>query len=237
MINSAAGSASAGFYIKGKTMAAVIEKLKEQAKQQAKQSVVVKAPDIRTAVFAIQGTAPYVQARFSGKVMQALMAKMAAGSQARSKRDRPARDFDDDYRQAMHVSTEGWHGIPASAFRQAMISACRLVGYKMTLAKLSVWIDADGIDKVDGQPLIKISGEPERSDMAVRNETGVLDIRVRPMWRDWSAEVRVSYDADQFSQTDVANLMMRVGMQVGIGEGRPDSRKSAGLGWGTFKLL
>jgi len=27
-----------------------------------------------------------------------------------------------------------------------------------------------------------------------------------------------------------------VGLQVGIGEGRPDSRDSAGLGWGTFKL-
>jgi len=25
-------------------------------------------------------------------------------------------------------------------------------------------------------------------------------------------------------------------LQVGIGEGRPDSRDSAGLGWGTFKL-
>lgn len=201
-----------------------------------KHVVVVKAPDIRVAVFNIVGNAPYVQARFSGKAMQAMMAKMAAGGAAKSKKDRVARDFDDDYRQAMHVSTEGWRGIPASAFRQAMISACRLVGFKMTLAKLSVWVHADGFDVVDGMPLVKITGEPERVDMAVRNQTGVLDIRVRPMWREWSATVRVSYDADQFSETDVANLMMRVGKQVGIGEGRPDSRESGGLGWGTFDL-
>jgi hypothetical protein len=34
----------------------------------------------------------------------------------------------------------------------------------------------------------------------------------------------------------VTNLMQRVGLQVGIGEGRPDSRESAGLGWGTFAI-
>jgi hypothetical protein len=48
--------------------------------------------------------------------------------------------------------------------------------------------------------------------------------------------VRVQYDADQFTATDAANLMTRVGAQVGIGEGRPDSKMSAGMGWGTFKL-
>jgi hypothetical protein len=41
---------------------------------------------------------------------------------------------------------------------------------------------------------------------------------------------------DQFTPEDVANLMARVGMQVGIGEGRPDSKNSAGMGWGLFKI-
>ena len=201
------------------------------------QSVAIKPANIQTAEFNIKGTAPYVQARFSGKAMQAMMSKMAAGSTATKSRAKPARDFDDDYRQAMHISTEGWYGIPAGAFRQAMISACRLVGFKMTLAKLSVFVHADGFDKIDGIPLIRLEGTPERTDMAVRNATGVADIRVRPMWREWSAKVRVKYDADQFTLQDVTNLMQRVGMQVGIGEGRPDSRESAGLGWGTFELV
>jgi hypothetical protein len=205
-------------------------------KQATAATVVIKAPDIRTAVFNIEGTAPYVQARFSAKAMQAMKDKMLAGSVARGKRVRAARDFQDDYVQAMHKSTEGWSGIPAGAFRQAMISACRLVGFKMTLAKLSVFVEADGFDAIDGVPLIKLDGVPERTDMAVRNATGVADIRVRPMWRKWKAQVRVQYDADQFTHEDVANLMLRVGTQVGIGEGRPDSRESAGLGWGTFKL-
>lgn len=203
---------------------------------QQSETVTIKAPRIQTASFRLIGTAPYVQARFSAKAMQAMADKMTAGSTAQGKRVREARDFDEDYKQAMHVSMDGWHGIPAGAFRQAMISACRLVGFKMTLAKLSVFVEADGFDAVDGIPLVRIDGEPERIDMAVRNATGVADIRVRPMWREWACDLRVSYDTDQFTLQDVSNLLTRVGIQVGIGEGRPDSRQSAGLGWGLFRI-
>ena len=201
-----------------------------------KQQVTIKPANIQTAQFNIVGTAPLVQARFSEKSKQAMMAKMEQGSTANKSRAKPARDFDEDMRNAMHISEEGWQGIPAGAFRNAMISACRLVGFKMTLAKLSVFVAADGFDKVDGIPLIRFEGTPERHEMAARVGIDGTDIRIRPMWRKWSSVVTVKYDADQFSLQDVTNLMQRVGMQVGIGEGRPDSRSSAGLGWGTFEL-
>lgn len=165
------------------------------------------------------------------------MAKMAEGATAKNKRERKARDYEQEMRDAMHVSSEGWQGIPAPAFRAAMISACRLVGFKMTLAKLSVFVEADGLDAMDGQPLVQFEGTPEIHTMHTRNATGVVDVRCRPMWREWSSEVRIKYDADQFSLQDITNLMQRVGMQVGIGEGRPDSRSSAGLGWGTFEIV
>jgi hypothetical protein len=100
-----------------------------------------------------------------------------------------------------------------------------------------VFVDHDSIDDLEGQPLVRLYGTPELNTMHTRNATGVVDVRARPMWREWSAKVRVKYDADQFSLQDVTNLMQRVGMQVGIGEGRPDSRASAGLGWGTFELV
>lgn len=204
------------------------------ATKQVAQAVAIKPPNIQTAVFSITGTAPLVQARFSKK--GELMAKMAEGGAAKNKRERKARDYEQEMRDAMHVSEEGWQGIPAPAFRAAMISACRLVGFKMTLAKLSVFVEHDGFDALDGLPLIKFEGEPELSTMHTRNATGVVDVRARPMWRQWAASVRVKFDADQFTLQDVTNLMARVGMQVGIGEGRPDSRSSAGLGWGTFVL-
>ena len=64
-----------------------------------------------------------------------------------------------------------------------------------------------------------------------------IDIRARPMYTRWASKLRVRYDADLFTANDVINLVMRVGLQVGIGEGRPDSKSSAGCGWGTFRVV
>jgi len=204
--------------------------------QAVAEHVLITAPKFSTAEFQIIGIVPYVQLRFSEKAINAMKEKMKLGSQAKKGAKRAPRDFEEDYRQAFHTSTEGWHGIPASAFRNAMISACRIVGFQMTKAKLAVFVEADGIDALDGTPLVKIEGEPEKVEHYVRNATGVVDIRVRAMWRDWSAAVRVRFDAEMFSLQDVSNLLARVGMQVGIGEGRPDGKQSAGMGWGMFKI-
>lgn len=201
------------------------------------ENVQIKAPNLQVATFRIIGTAPLVQAKFSQKSKEQMMATQAAGSQSKSKKVREAKNFDAVCEQSVHYSRDGWVGIPAGAFRAAMISACRLVGFKMTIAKMSVFIEADGFDRDEGTPLVKlIAGKYRRVDMHVRNATGVVDIRSRPMWDTWSADVRVKFDGDQFSLVDVSNLMSRVGAQVGLCEGRPDSKSSAGMGWGTFRL-
>lgn len=206
----------------------------------SKQEAIIRvpAPKFETATFTIVGNAPLVINRFSQKAMEQMKAKQAMGSQAKKEKGpREAKDFDAAYEAAKHVSREGWLGLPAAAIRSAMISACRTVNFKMTLAKLSVFVEADGFDVVDGVPLIRITkGTPRRVDHAVRNESGVADIRPRPMWEAWEADVRVRWDSEQFSADDVVNLLMRVGAQVGICEGRPDSKNSAGMGWGTFYI-
>lgn len=200
-------------------------------------TITIPKPDIQTITVPIRGVSPYMQARFSAKTMQAMKAKMEAGSTARSKRTKEARNFEQDFREAMHISTYGWHGIPAAAFRNACIDVCRMVGFKMTHAKMSIFVNAHGFDKIDGTPLVRlIADEPEMTEMAVRNATGVVDIRVRPMWREWAAEVPLSFDRGQFTDEDVINLLARAGLQVGIGEGRPYSKGSNGLGYGLFEI-
>ena len=202
----------------------------------AEKTAQISKPNIERLVLKIVGNAPYVQNKFSQKAREQMRQTQEAGSVARKGKKREPKDFQQAYEQALHVSEEGWYGIPAASFRAAMISACRLVGFKMTLAKLSVFVFADGLDADEGTPLVRIYGEPEVNESMVRVGMGVADVRWRPMWRKWHAIVRVSYDADQFSTDDVLNLMMRVGMQVGIGEGRPDRKSSAGMGWGTFDV-
>lgn len=208
------------------------------AKKTATQEVVMVKPlNMQHIQVRLVGTSPYMQARFPAKAMQAMKSKMEAGSTAKKGSKREARDFDNDFQEAQHVSTDGWNGVPASAIRNACIDACRMVGFKMTHAKLSLFAMADGNDQVDGTPLIRLDADkPERTDMAVRNATGVADIRVRPMWREWAMNVTLTYDADQFTASDVVNLLVRAGVQVGIGEGRPFSKSSNGLGFGTFRV-
>ncbi len=184
----------------------------------------------------IRGRTPYMQAKFSKKARTILEERHKAGSTSRTKKNRTARDFDDDGEGARYKMPDNSSGIPCSAFRNAMISACRLVGFKMTLAKLSIFVRADGLDVEDGTPLVKLNGDYEITVKPVRNATGVVDLRARPQWKEWSALVRVTYDSKQFDAQDVYNLMHRVGLQVGVGEGRHDSKSSAGIGLGEFDV-
>ncbi len=203
----------------------------------AQQSVTIKAPNFQTAVFRIRGTAPLVIHRFSAKTKEQMRQKMETGKSAGSKKNREARSTDDLYEESRYRSTDGWDGFNAAAVRAAMISACRLVGFKMTLAKLSVFIEADGVDAAEPQiPLVRIHAVPVKQEDMARVETGQPYVTVRAAYHEWRAELRIRFDADQFSLQDVTNLLARAGMQVGIGEGRPDSRNSTGMGWGLFEI-
>jgi hypothetical protein len=199
------------------------------------ETCIITPPKFGVTDFYIEGAAPLVVERFSKKAE--LMAKMAEGKSAGSKKVRDARDYDREAEEARYRSAENWEGMNAAAFRAAMISACRLVGFKMTLAKLSTFIEADGYDKNDGVPLVRIYGESQVYTAHTRNATGVVDVRSRPMYRNWAARLRVRYDMDQFKMADVLNLVSRCGMQVGIGAGRPDSKASAGCGFGLFNVV
>lgn len=197
----------------------------------------IEPADMRTAAFTIEGTRPYVQLRFSEKAKNEILAKHMAGSTSKTEKVRKPKRPGDLYEEAMYGSTEGWRGIPCAAFRKAMVDACRLTGVPMTVAKLLVFIEPDGYDATDGEALVRIiKGEPRQRVDAVRNATGVADIRIRAHWDPgWQATVRITYDATFITLEKVATLLMRAGLQVGIGEGRPNSKKTCGRDWGRFQ--
>lgn len=205
------------------------------------QTVVIKAPNMATAEFRIEGTAPLVVHRIDQKVADGFKSKIEQGTQPTGKKRHEARDLDDICEAAKYIGeTDGkrWEGFNASAIRCAMISACRLCNFKMTLAKLSVFVIEDGRDVLNPlYPLVRIKGKSERTELIGRTETGVAMLTVRPMYYPWSATLNIRFDADQFKVQDITNLLSRVGEQVGICEGRPDSKNSAGMGWGTFRVL
>ena len=110
----------------------------------------------------------------------------------------------------------------------------------MTRAKLTIFILEDGYDYLKpSRGLTRITkGKPTKDITYVRLPKGPVDIRARALFAPgWELKLRVRWDADQFALSDVANLISRVGLQVGIGEGRPDSKDSAGMGWGLFEIV
>src|SRR5215831_12525523 len=183
------------------------------------ETIRITRPRIREATVTIRNMAesPYVQHAFSEKQRKQMEETQRQGQQSRGRKVRQPKDFEAVYEAAKHHSDSGWIGIPAPAFRNAAISACRMCGLVMTRAKLSLFVLADGKDREDGTPLVRIQGEPRILQSRVRNESGVADIRWRPCWDEWSAHVRVQWDEEQFSATDVFNLFVRSGWHVGIG--------------------
>lgn len=201
---------------------------------------VIKAANIVRTTLRIRGTAPLVQAKFSQKTRQQLLDKMSkTKAEAKSKSERPVRNYDEEFKLAQHRTASGKNGIPCGAFRNAMIDACRVAGLVMTRAKMSIFIIADGVDEDDGTPLTFIISKkgPEKLESLVRNDNGSADIRIRPMWREWEADVTVEFDADMITAESVVNLLDRAGRQVGVCEGRPFSKNSCGQGWGTFEVI
>lgn len=199
--------------------------------------VQIKAPNFQTAVFDIKGTAPLVIKRFSDK--QGFIDTYTNGKKkGASKKVHAAVNLDDVFNRSRYISKEGWDGFHASSIRCGMIRVCSLVDFKMTLAKMSVFVKADGVDKVENQiPLVRIYGEAIRQDDVGRLPNGASCLITRAAYHDWSAKLNIRWDADQFSLSDITHLLMRVGIQCGIGEGRPFSKESAGMGWGTFEII
>jgi hypothetical protein len=214
----------------GKANLAVLENPKTK-------KVSITAPNLLTLSLKLTGTSPYVQLRFSEKARNQMREKMELGESAKKNRKREPRQFAQEFEQAMYSLPGGDRGIPAAAFRNAAIDACRMAGFEMVKAKMSIFVISDGLDIDEGIPLVKIThGEPQRFESTVRNATGVADIRTRAMWKEWGVDLRVRFDADQFTPTDIINLFMRAGMQVGVGEGRPFTKKSTGMGFGLFDV-
>lgn len=183
--------------------------------------------------------APLVINRFSEKARQQIADRQKLGDAAAGAmgKKRQPKDFEELFNLAKHISTEGWYGIHAAAFRNGMIACCRLAGLKMTEGKMSFFIEADGYG-TDGAPLVRIYSdtEPEMYEAMVRINNTTCDVRVRPMWKKWSAKVRVRYPGNMYTPQQITKLMDLVGTCNGVGEGRPNSKMGAGTGFGLFYL-
>lgn len=204
--------------------------------------IVIPAPNYRVVEFKVKGLTPYMQNAWSAKAIEQMKDAQRQGDKLKAgKKNRPPKDFDAAYKAAFHRSTEGWVGVPTDSFKAALVAACRAAGLVMTQMKQAILdVEADGYDMITGQGLVRLNedSKPARNELPVRPQRGSTDIHPRPKWQNWSiSSLRIQVDSDMIDNVSLANLLMRAGQQVGIGEGRPGSPNSTGLGFGRFTVV
>ena len=118
-------------------------------------------------------------------------------------------------------------GFPVTAFKQAAISASYRMGWskdKMSLRGV-FFIDSDE----NGMVEIRSDGPVMREDM-VKIGMGVADIRYRGEFRNWYADLTVSYNANgQYSLENIINIINAGGYICGVGEWRPERDGQFGM--------
>lgn len=196
----------------------------------------ITPPNFKILPVRVEGTAPLMLHKFSEKMRKQIEEKQT--SQDATRKKRAPKDYAAEFNAARYRARAGqWDGIPAGAFRAAMIAACRRVdGLPMTQAKGAFFIIADGRDETDGTPLIRIDGRALHDTRPVRLESGVADLRNRPRYDSWACDLKIQFDADLLSANDVANLLARAGATVGVGELRPQGPNSYGGDFGMFRV-
>lgn len=171
----------------------------------------------------IEGKTPLIPHRWSEKAK-----RMMPGHPERSlaKVEKGVRQREEEAEACLYRLEDGRTGMPATAFKAAMVAACRFFEKpSMTEGKLLFYVEGEGAEQ-----LVPVEGPLTLREDTPRNATGVADLRYRYAIFPWKAVVKVRFVPTRISPSSVVNLLDAAG-RVGIGDWRPSSPKSAS---GTF---
>jgi hypothetical protein len=179
----------------------------------------------------IESLAPMIQHCWSEKAKTMIREK----GQGKKTKDRSARDPRQDMEDATYRTLDGRYAIPLLALKNAIIGAAHKdLGIEKTLVRKALFLSSTGGNDRHGSPLIVIDCDPPtmRED-CVRVGMGSADLRYRPHFEAWSADVVIDYDADLLRPDDIVTLINRAGFGVGICEWRPEKNGE----FGRFRVV
>lgn len=187
---------------------------------------VVKVNPIRKRklIFTIRGTSPLVMHKWGEKSID-MMRQKHGGKKTKT---REIRNPEQEYKDAMHVTTHGEIGIPAGAFKAALINAAHKdIGIEKTLVKKSVFVLCDDENQV--MPLDIDERKVKMREDCVRVGQGSTDLRYRPeIPAGWLCQVALEIDGELLQDSDLLTLVDRAGFGVGLLEMRPEKGKDFG---------
>lgn len=192
----------------------------------------IPKPQIDRLIVPIDGTSRLVSHQWSQKAIKSI--KRKEGHEPTPKREPKVPQ--EEYEASLYKAEEGWYGMPAHAFKQAVINACRYTGsVTMVAAKGTIFVEPQGFTS-DGVGLIRIRGDkPRMREDMVRVGMSGTEVRYRGEFPKWSAQLPIRYNINIITPDNIYNLFELAGLHSGIGEGRPSAPKKP-LDWGMFTV-
>lgn len=201
----------------------------------------IKPIEIKKTTIRIVGDTPLIMHAWSEKAKREMLEKQMKKTKSSAK---AAKNPVEDFIRSMYwltpmpedMSEEGFEnaidqgarfGFPVTAFKQAAISAAYRMGWakdKMSM-RGSFFIDGDE------NQMIEIFSDPPimREDM-VKVGMGTADIRFRGEFRNWWADLTISYNANgQHTLEQIINIINAGGYVCGVGEWRPERDGQYGM--------
>lgn len=160
----------------------------------------------------VVGDSPLIVHKWSEKAKKQILDKQMKVA----KKGREAKNPKQDYEDCIYYLDKGGYGFPSIGFKAAAVSACRFTdGTKMTVARGAFHVEGEFVE-------ILHKGKPRMREDMVKIGMGVADIRYRPEFWPWKAEITVSYNKHALSKEQIINLFNLAGFGVGVGEWRPE---------------
>ena len=189
-------------------------------------SVEIKEFDIKQVVIPIKSISPLIVNQFSAKAKQTILDKQLGKSQNKK---HSIKDPNADFEGAKHYSTQGWEGFPAAGFKAAMIRGAKMIGMVMKDTQTSFFVQADDQET----QLVRIYGDSRMRQDMVRVGMGSADVRFRPEYPTWEANLTIEFNEGVLSLDQIYQLVKAAGYGCGIGEMRPEKGK---FNYGRFAL-
>lgn len=227
---------------------------RKKAAEKEAPKIAIEPLKFDVAVLQIVGIRPLIVHAWDPKTQAEMLAKqMKLATKGAKQRTRNPKD---EYEAALYRIPEelgGGYGVPAAAFKQCFVDACRHTDIAMTYAVgafhvRGVEVELPPIDLRDEEgnsielgektmEMIPIFGDKPKMRMdMVRLESGTADMRFRPYFKNWYCLVPVQIAKGTLTVQQVSDLANRAGFHCGICEWRPFSKKSKNGSYGMFRV-
>jgi hypothetical protein len=188
----------------------------------------------KTMVVPIIGTSPLIVHNFSEKSKRQMLEAQQGKKSPKEVRD-PRAEYEAAFYRIATDDGSDKYGFPVTAFKAATIGAARFYGKDVTMTSLRQFLFFHGVlTKADPQQLVEIHGKPEMREDVVRlgGMARSADLRYRPMFTDWRADLKVTYVTSSLAEGSVLSLIDAGGLGIGVGEWRPEKRGE----FGTYQV-